>query len=83
MSDKKPNNPPAFPCTKSAVNDLTGEYFKYDSPGMALRDYFAGKVLQGELASQGSDYTVAPNIQDAVAEKCYKLADAMLKAREL
>jgi len=43
--------------------------------GMALRDYFASKVLQGLLAS-GLDQ---PKFE--FARKSYEMADEMLKAR--
>lgn len=44
--------------------------------GMTLRDYFAAKAMQGELAS-GESSQKAENI----AEWAYSVADAMLKAR--
>jgi hypothetical protein len=48
--------------------------------GMSLRDYFAAKAMQGELASQSpeNEYT---NL-DALAALSYRMADAMIKARE-
>ena len=47
--------------------------------GMTLRDYFAAKAMQGELASQSpeNEYT---NL-DALAVLSYRMADAMMKAR--
>jgi hypothetical protein len=46
--------------------------------GMTLRDYFAGKALQGMIAS-----CTQQNWQEEYAAKAsYQLADAMLKARE-
>jgi 2-keto-3-deoxy-6-phosphogluconate aldolase len=44
--------------------------------GMTLRDYFAAQALIG-FGSSGTLMSA-----DAVAEKCYDLADAMLKARQ-
>ena len=45
---------------------------------MCLRDYFAAKAMQGILAFNGGN-----NHKDAhVAEGCYHMADAMLKARD-
>jgi len=41
--------------------------------GMTLRDYFAGQALEG-LVTRFTDKNVA--------EKAYKLADAMLEERE-
>jgi hypothetical protein len=51
-----------------------------DPTGMTLRDYFAAKAMQGELASQSpeNEYT---NL-DALAALSYRVADAMIKARE-
>ena len=46
--------------------------------GMALRDYFAAKALQGICASgPGPQIT-----DDIIAREAYNLADAMLKARK-
>ena len=48
--------------------------------GMSLRDWFAGKALQGELASQNAENGEWPEgHESALAERCYKIADAMLK----
>ena len=60
------NNPPAFPTVM------------LDKPegGMTLRDYFAAKALQGLLTSDDIDASYA------TAVLCYRMADAMLKARE-
>jgi hypothetical protein len=65
---------PAFPA---------GERFEgvdgwHTEPGMTLRDYFAAKAMQcmGELMTK--PYS---NL-DSTAEIAYKMADAMLKARE-
>jgi hypothetical protein len=44
------------------------------SPGMSLRDYFAGQALAGMLAADDASYTRA-------AELAYGYADAMLAAR--
>jgi len=50
------------------------------TPPITLRDFFAAAALQGMLAhdeSATSDYTV-----EGFVESAYKIADAMLKARE-
>lgn len=44
--------------------------------GVTLRDYFAAAALQG-LMAYGS-----PSCRDSDAKQAYRLADAMLKARE-
>ena len=63
----KPENLPAFP--------RSGNECEVSEPGMTLRDYFAGQALNGVLAG-------AENIRPVeMSEFCYKMADAMLKAR--
>jgi len=66
-------NEPAFPAMHYDLAD--------NEHGMTLRDYFAAKAMQGfldQLIKQGwhSDDL------ETVAETCYRMADAMLKARE-
>jgi hypothetical protein len=41
-----------------------------------LRDYFAGKAMQGLLVAYKGDITL-----DEVAEAAYEMADAMLRQR--
>jgi len=45
--------------------------------GMTLRDYFAGQVLVGMMSD--SEYDAPP---EKTATWCYKIADAMIEARE-
>lgn len=47
---------------------------------LELRDYFAGQALAGELAQQSGGYVTWEN-PVRLAERCYKLADAMLAVR--
>ena len=61
------NGIPAFP-----VQKYEGSW----QDGMALRDYFAAKVLSGIMAS-GDSYNI-----NLMAEYSYQLADEMMKARE-
>jgi hypothetical protein len=76
------NNPPAFPgkqkalLIKSEHSDIAKEY-EIDQNGMTLRDYFAGEALSGLI-----NYSPEPDEHKAIAELCYSLADAMLRARE-
>ena len=47
--------------------------------GMDLRDYFAAKAMTGGMwiaDTQGNTY-------ERDARECYKIADAMMKAREI
>jgi hypothetical protein len=64
------NNPQAFP--------ISGSQYQH-TKGMTLRDYFAAKAMQGLLARIGHDKI---NVHDALAQRTYQIADAMLKARE-
>jgi hypothetical protein len=53
--------------------------------GMTLRDYFAAKAMQGLLASgwcaDARELTPGHGERD-VADDAYRMADAMLKARD-
>ena len=66
------NNPPAFP------------YFGHtgwsNSGGMTLRDYFAARALQNFRDQIGSES--GQEWFYKVAKGAYRMADAMLKARE-
>jgi len=46
--------------------------------GMTLRDYFAAKAMQGIVSKEVSHVSWV----DEYAKNAYKMADAMLKARE-
>ena len=68
MSD----NPSAFPHDLLRDDDA---YPTHDaSPGMTLRDYFAGQALAGYFAHPTKNATDG-------AVYCYAMADAMLAAR--
>lgn len=78
---KKPSNPKAFPNTDP-------NYFGADdSHGIDLRDYFAAKVIQGFIASgtyeRGNSFTNVETNNRQLSEAAYKIADAMLKQREI
>ena len=66
---------PAFPVPE-VFDERRGETVQYASPGMTLRDYFAASVMQGFIVRPGA---INPK-DDAVF--AYKMADAMLRARE-
>ena len=76
MSDKQ-DNPPAFP--------RSGEGFgnpNYDTPGMTLRDWFAGQAAAACLVNAtGITEDVAGKEFPLVARFSYMLADAMLAER--
>jgi hypothetical protein len=63
-------NQPAFP-TENA-------YMVSTQQGMTLRDYFAAKAMTGLLTAE----TVGEYANEHVAEIAYRIADAMMKARE-
>ena len=68
------NGGQAFPTLEHGGNGL-----ELSDPGMTLRDYFAGKAMQGFAADPTCGF------QDGIpgmARLAYEWADAMLKARE-
>ena len=71
------NNQPAFP-TAQYANGVHPSGF---DNGMTLRDYFAAKAMQTMAEGRG-----AANLEQggyvAVSMMAYKMADAMMKARE-
>ena len=68
---------PAFPSSEwDAQYDRT-----FHAGGMTLRDYFAARAMQGILVATVTPITVWS--QNDVAETAYKMADAMLKARQV
>lgn len=76
MSDIKDGGP-AFP----NVPDGAGDKWQNRNAGMTLRDYFAAKAMNGVL----SDPNVRLRTSEEVAELAaavYRIADAMLRARE-
>jgi hypothetical protein len=62
---------PAFP--------IKGPVMSSDEQGLSIRDYFAAKAMQGYLGSPEWLREVSPQ---GTAEAAYRVADAMLKARE-
>ena len=64
------NNPPAFPRPHSGNTNFAQE-------GMTLRDYFAARAMAADMTDgiHEKDFGWA-------AARAYKVADAMLKARE-
>jgi hypothetical protein len=49
--------------------------------GMTLRDYFASKAMNG-LILNGRSMDLSVGVENALAELSYRIADAMLAARE-
>lgn len=67
MSTTPNDGGPAFPCPQ------------YHG-GMSLRDWFAGQTITACFAS--AQYQRAATSVDKMASECYRMADAMLRARE-
>jgi hypothetical protein len=63
---------PAFPLV---AEDDSGMMINM---GMSLRDYFAARAMQGIVSKEVSHVSWV----DEYAKNAYKMADAMLKARE-
>ncbi len=63
------NGGPAFPSKQYGIF----------SPGMSLRDWFAGQALSKSMSD--GIYTDSEGMK-SVAEASYEMADAMLKARD-
>ena len=88
--EQKPKNPPAFPKVsmrqtneQSESNDFC--YEERGQEGMSLRDYFAAKALIGEIYSTNGGLPTE-NVNEwyqRCAKRCYTMADAMLKQREI
>ena len=59
-------------------------YFRDDhAVSMKLRDYFAAQAMQAIMSSDRYTGVIGVNrYQEITAESAYKMADAMLKARE-
>jgi hypothetical protein len=72
----KDDGGPAFPTTPE-------NFFDMDPPGtgLSIRDYFAARVLVGMFAADTNESYVPLAKYDDRAKLCYRMADAMLKAR--
>lgn len=81
MADKPiDDGGPAFPIVAEGGHDsgLNPELW----PGMSLRDWFAGMVLQGMLSGSLTVSLRDPlNYEETNAKDAYGLADAMIKMR--
>lgn len=69
MSEVKQDGGPAFP--RDHQHD--------GHNGMTLRDYFAAKAMQGAFTNPIESSEIG---KDYIAMHAYKMADAMLRARE-
>ena len=61
--------------------DLRQQAFPDDGNfGISMRDYFAVRAMQGMFSN--TEMTAVVNSHDQFAEIAYRMADAMLRARE-
>ena len=75
---------PAFPRIDGMEQGDYGRTHIHVTGGLTVRDYFAGRALQGFLSdSNNSESTKGDEKHwtEAVARLAYQIADAMLKAR--
>jgi len=77
--ETKNNGGSAFPTQESS--EYNGHRSQYAEPGMSLRDYFAAKVMAKVMPDTVSPLSYEEHIKNA-AEWSYKMAGAMIKARE-
>lgn len=77
MSDKYDGGP-AFPDPGRAQSEKQRE--KLTQTGMSLRDYFAAKAMSAFLVIHKSE--PGKTMADHLSEHSYRIADAMLKARD-
>ena len=75
-------NGPAFPQRGGPIADASGSVCGYlgDSPGMTLRDYFAAKAMEGQIAGDADATEDCYRVN--IARFSYAMADAMLAARQ-
>ena len=77
------DNQPAFPTSNwQKITPMASGY----NEGMTLRDYFAAKAMQGMFANpddshENYDLSYDDYVKE-IASCAYKMANAMLKARE-
>lgn len=67
----------AFPYVREIDSPKEGYTAYVHEDGMDLRDYFAAKAMQGDFASG-----IHEDDFEECAKRAYKMADAMMKARE-
>ena len=80
MNDKTGGS--AFPTNEAQPDGMGGMMSATGHPGMTLRDYFAAKAMQGMVSHWWTGFIAIFFNNRHLAEDAYKMADAMLKARE-
>lgn len=81
MNNQTNDGGPAFPSEIEVPNyrgsGAIGETITVKQRGMSLRDWFAGQALMAVF-----DYNTEAGVEMNIARSAYRMADAMLKARE-
>jgi hypothetical protein len=77
---------PAFPATEypmrvGTYDEEGSAIVRVSSPGMSLRDWFAGQALAGIMSNCTGDGRTTW-LPESAAFHAYSVAEAMLKARE-
>jgi hypothetical protein len=78
MANTSKSNHPAFPVA-AYPGDSVNPKVRPNS-GMGIRDWFAGRALEGLLANPEEE--VLDQTPTSLAHLAYQFADAMLEARE-
>ena len=76
MSASVKNGGAAFPCEGGEFSGL------YPEPGMSLRDYLAAQALSALIIACQRDTNTNGNYPAHCAGNAYRMADAMLAARD-
>ena len=71
----KDDGGPAFPIKDHFISQHGPG--SVDAPGMTLRDYFAAKAMQAQIAHTGGRYTASD-----IAISSYAVADAMIEKKK-
>mgnify|MGYP000383067885 CR=1 FL=1 len=77
MADRIEEGGPAFPL---ADQPMPNGRWQQGSPGMSLRDWFAGQALMAAWDARDKGYFKGDDSD--MAECAYQIADAMLSARQ-
>lgn len=76
----RPASPPAFPCAGEVYGKPEDTRW---TPGMSLRDWFAGQALVGVMANEAILRAAGGAGSSAFfSQMCYQVADAMLAERD-
>ena len=79
MSNQINDGGPAFPCPPSQHSNG----FYSTGNGMSLRDYFAAAALSSMDAIRELSILEPGKENTQMAQRAYRIADAMIKAREV